>query len=114
MNPAGTRVYVPNSNNANASVIDTSTNTVVATISGLSAPESSEVNPAGTFLYIANTAANTVTATTQCVTIGDVNLSPTGSIPSEIVGGVLDAIVTGIVDSLKSIISNRNAVHLTA
>ncbi len=73
VNPAGTFVYVANSFSNTISVIDTVTNTVVATVPVGAGPDGVAVNPAGTFAYVANrfsnnvsvidTARNTVVAT---------------------------------------------------
>ena len=74
VNPAGTRVYVTNSSTNTVSVIDTTTNTVTATVvAGSSFPRGVAVNPAGTRLYVAipafgnvsvlDTATNAITAT---------------------------------------------------
>ena len=80
MNPAGTRVYVANNGNGSnsVSVIDTATNTVIATVPVGTWPRGVSVNPAGTRVYVANggsnnvsvidTATNTVVAT---VLVGD-------------------------------------------
>ena len=55
VNPAGTRVYVANGSDS-VTVIDTTTYTVIDTISkGLYWPNGVVVNPAGTRLYVANT-----------------------------------------------------------
>ena len=70
---AQTLAYVTNSNGGTVSVIDTSTNTVTATIPGLSGPFGIAVTPNSARAYVANnggtdvsvidTATNTVTAT---------------------------------------------------
>lgn len=70
--------YITNQLSNDVSVLDTATNTVVATIPVGSAPRGVAVHPAGTFVYVANngsgtvsvldTATNTVIAT---VTVGD-------------------------------------------
>ena len=53
--PCSIFAYVPNSGSNNISVIDTSTNTVVATMPALeTAPNGVAVNPAGTRAYVAN------------------------------------------------------------
>ena len=69
MNPAGTRVYVANVSSNTVSVIDTASNSVIATVA-VTSPVSVAVNPAGTRVYVANqieqhvsvidTASNTV------------------------------------------------------
>ncbi|MCX9026096.1 MAG: PGF-pre-PGF domain-containing protein [Candidatus Methanoperedens sp.] len=65
--------YITNGGSSNVSVIDTATNTVVASVPVGSLPGGVAVNPAGTLVYVANrgsgtvsvidTATNTVTAT---------------------------------------------------
>ena len=60
MNPAGTRVYVTNYDSNNVSVIDTATNTVVATVTVGSDPFGVSENPAGTKVYVANQGSNNV------------------------------------------------------
>lgn len=60
MNPAGTRAYVANENSANVSVIDTTTNSVVATVAVGGNPAGVGVHPAGTRAYVANRVPNTV------------------------------------------------------
>ena len=58
MNPAGTRVYVVNFKVDNVSVIDTATNTVVATVAVGTNPLGVAVNPAGTRAYVANSGSD--------------------------------------------------------
>jgi YVTN family beta-propeller protein len=60
VNPAGTKVYVTNSNDNTVSVIDTSTNKVTATVSVGSGPYGVAVNPAGTKVYVTNYGGHTV------------------------------------------------------
>jgi len=57
VNAAGTRVYVTNQAANTSSVIDTATNTVIATPASAGAPTGVAVNPAGTFVYVANSTA---------------------------------------------------------
>jgi YVTN family beta-propeller protein len=52
--------YIPNLGSNNVSVIDTATNTVVATITVGSGPYGVAVNPAGTRVYVANRLDSTV------------------------------------------------------
>ncbi len=69
----GPRAYITNAFDNTVSVIDTASNTVVATVPVGTTPFGVAVNPAGTFVYVANfdsstvsvidTASNTVTAT---------------------------------------------------
>jgi YVTN family beta-propeller protein len=71
INPAGTRVYV--TTGTDVAVVDTSTNTVIATVPVGGFPEGLDVTPDGLNVFVANsgaasvqvisTATNTVTAT---------------------------------------------------
>jgi YVTN family beta-propeller protein len=74
VSPNGSKVYVGNQNSNDVSVIDTATNTVVATIPVGSFPAGIAVTPDGSKVYVANnvgsntvsvidTATNTVSAT---------------------------------------------------
>ncbi|MFN2607087.1 MAG: beta-propeller fold lactonase family protein [Acidimicrobiales bacterium] len=67
------RAYVANANSNTVSVIDTATNTVVATVAVGSFPIAVAVNPAGTRAYVANANSNDVsvidTATNTVVAI---------------------------------------------
>lgn len=87
VNPTGTRVYVTNGGDNTVSVIDATSNKVMATINVGPEPFGIAVNPAGTRVYVANngggvnpnntvsvidTASNTVIAT---ITVG---FSPSG------------------------------------
>jgi YVTN family beta-propeller protein len=56
----GPRAYITNSSDNTVSVIDTVTNTVVATVPVGATPVGVAVNPAGTFVYVANSFSNTV------------------------------------------------------
>src|SRR6266404_279029 len=80
--PCAVRAYIPNSSSNNVSVIDTSTNTVVATVSVGANPQGVAVNPAGTRAYITNGTSDTVsvidTATNTVVTTIPVGDSPQG------------------------------------
>lgn len=60
VNAAGTRLYVTSFYGTSLSVIDTSSNTAVATVPGLRMPFGVTLNPAGTRAYIANSNGNTV------------------------------------------------------
>ncbi len=82
--------YIANFNSSNVSVIDTASNTVVATVAVGTNPQGVSVNPAGTRVYVTNladstvsvinTASNTVTAT---VAVGaspyGVSVNPAGT-----------------------------------
>jgi YVTN family beta-propeller protein len=86
----GTYAYVTNYGGTTVSVIDTSTNTVSATVTGLNVPQGVAINPAGTYAYVTNygintvsvinTSTNTVSAT---VTVGsgpvNVAINPAGT-----------------------------------
>jgi YVTN family beta-propeller protein len=54
VNPAGTRVYVTNLGSNTVSVIDTTPNSVIATVQVGNLPFGVAVNPAGTRVYVAN------------------------------------------------------------
>ncbi len=59
--PAEARlVYVTNRNSGNVSVIDTATNTVVATVTVGALPQALAVTPNGAHVYVANRISNTV------------------------------------------------------
>ncbi|MFA5452116.1 MAG: hypothetical protein WC248_00880, partial [Candidatus Methanomethylophilaceae archaeon] len=60
VNPAGTKVYVTNKGAGTVSVIDTSSNTVSATVTVGANPFGAAVNPAGTKVYVTNYGAGTV------------------------------------------------------
>ena len=79
---AGTFAYVPNSGSNNVSVIDTSNNTVTATVGVGTYPLGVSVSPDGTKVYVANEGGNTVSVirtsdNTVTTTIG-VGTLPTG------------------------------------
>jgi YVTN family beta-propeller protein len=64
VSPSGSRVYVANQVDNTVSVIDTSTNTVVATVpvgaAPFSSPVSVAVNPTGVLVYVTNAGEDTV------------------------------------------------------
>ena len=74
--------YIPNEGSGTVSVIDTATNTVVATVVVGSGPDGVAVNPAGTRVYVTNEGSNTVsvinTATNTVVATVDVGFLPQG------------------------------------
>ena len=86
--PDGTRVYVTNAGdpfdraNGTVAVIDTATDTVVATISVGILPEAVAITPDGTRAYVANTGTSTVsvidTASLNVVSTIRVGKSPWG------------------------------------
>jgi YVTN family beta-propeller protein len=57
---SGNRAYVANAYDGTVSVIDTTTNTVVKTLSVGSSPQKLAVSPDGKRVYVANTSSNTV------------------------------------------------------
>jgi YVTN family beta-propeller protein len=70
VNPAGTLAYVTNEGSNTVSVINTGTNTVMATIPVGVTPEGVAVNPAGTLVYVANwngRSVSVIDATTNTV-----------------------------------------------
>ena len=85
----GPYLYVPNESDGTVSVIDTSNNSVIATIPVAAVPDGAAVSPDGTLVYVAsesgsisviNTATNTVTATIPVGSSADfVAFSPDGS-----------------------------------
>jgi YVTN family beta-propeller protein len=90
VNPSGTRVYVANINSNTVSVIDTTTNTVTATVEVGAEPFGVAINPAGTRVYVTNhssgtvsvidTATNTVTATVGLYfKLGGTAVNPSGT-----------------------------------
>jgi YVTN family beta-propeller protein len=60
VNPAGTSVYVANRGSNTISVIETATNTVVATVSVGANPFGVAVTPDGTRVYVAHRSSNNV------------------------------------------------------
>jgi YVTN family beta-propeller protein len=58
--PDGSKVYVTNVNSNTVSVIDTATNTVIATIPVGTTPQGVAVTPDGSKVYVANSDSNTV------------------------------------------------------
>ena len=74
--------YVPNSGDGTVSVIDTSTNTVTATVHVGSYPTGVSVNPAGKTVYVTNTLSDTVsvidTSTHNVTSTVAVGSSPVG------------------------------------
>ena len=87
---AGTFAYVPNAGSNNVSVIDTSNNTVTATVGVGILPQGVSVSPDGTKVYVANTIGGTVSVirtsdNTVTATVGvghlpkGVSVSPDGT-----------------------------------
>jgi YVTN family beta-propeller protein len=89
VNPAGTYVYALSPMSDNVTVIDTSSDTVVATIGVGDFPTDMVINPQGTFAYVANQHTDTVSvinlainALATTVTVGngpnDIAFGPSG------------------------------------
>jgi YVTN family beta-propeller protein len=82
VDPTGSRVYATTVVPGNLSVIDTATNTVVATVATGTSPGGIAVNPAGTRVYVSNFDSNNVTvidsATNTVVSTVAVGSSPFG------------------------------------
>jgi len=83
VNRAGTRVYVTNFNDDSVSVIDATSDTVLALVPVGLAPTGVAVNPEGTRVYVANRYSGTLSVietstNTVVATIGDMEQEPTG------------------------------------
>jgi YVTN family beta-propeller protein len=82
VNQAGTRVYVTNSASNTVSVIDTSSNTVIATVPVGTTPYGVAVNPSGTRVYVAYIGSNVVsvidTNTNSVISKADVGMHSFG------------------------------------
>lgn len=82
INPAGTRVYVTDPFDDLVSVIDTSDNSVIATITSNSWPHGVAVSPDGSRVYVANSIGNTLAVinahTNQIITTIGVGSEPLG------------------------------------
>jgi len=82
VNPAGTKVYVTNSDKNTVSVIDTATNKVTVTVKVGNGPYGVAVSPEGKKVYIANSGSNTVSvidaATNKVTTTVKVGNGPCG------------------------------------
>jgi YVTN family beta-propeller protein len=82
VNPAGTKVYVTNSDKNTVSVIDTATNKVTATVNVGSSPYGVAVSYDGKKVYVANSGINTVsvidTTTNKVTATVNVGSSPCG------------------------------------
>lgn len=60
MNASGTTLYVTNEAASDVSVVSTSSNTVIGSITGFTSPTGIAINGSGSLLYVANRDANTV------------------------------------------------------
>jgi YVTN family beta-propeller protein len=82
VHPAGSHVYVTNTDSGTVSVIEVASNTVVATIRVQDGPAGVAVQPDGSRVYVANEFANTVsvidTASNTVVATLDVGAAPRG------------------------------------
>ena len=82
MTPDGTRIYAPNRFSNNVSVIDTATNTVIATIPAGTFPVNAAVTPNGSRVYVSNNSSNNVsvidTATNTVIATVPVGSTPNG------------------------------------
>ena len=59
--PDGAKAYVINSSVGSVTVIDTATDTVITTITGIgTAPQSIAMHPSGSYAYVANTGSNSI------------------------------------------------------
>jgi YVTN family beta-propeller protein len=124
VNPAGTRVYVSNHENNTMSVIDTTTNSVIATVGVGSYPAGVAVNPDGTRVYVANggccyptyganisvidTSTNTVVATIGGFlgwfgAAGGIAVSPSGTMLY--VNGQYESLVYAVDTSTNSVVA---------
>ncbi len=92
-----------NRNNNSVSVIDTATNTVVATAPVGATPTGVTVNPIGTFTYVANSASNTVSVISSA-TNTVVATIPVGSSPLAIAFGVRDPIA-GLIAQVQALVT---------
>ena len=85
VSPDGTKVYVTNQNSHDVTVIDTTTNTKTATITGLGTrPQGLAVSPDGTKVWVANEDSNNVSVidtTTNTVTF---TITGLGTRPQEV------------------------------
>src|SRR5262249_39109373 len=74
--------YITNQNSNNVSVINTATNTVIATINVDAAPFGVAVSPDGSKVYVANTHSNTVSQ----IDTGSNTVTATASVGSQPAG----------------------------
>jgi YVTN family beta-propeller protein len=82
VHPAGTFVYATNSGSGTVSVIDTTTNTVVAAVSVGPLPKGVSVHPAGTFVYVTKTGVDHSVSVIDTATNTVVATVPTGNLPN--------------------------------
>ena len=72
INPAGTKVYVTNSNSSTITIIDIASNTVTGTITGFDGPSSMVISPDGTTGYVNNYGAGGDSGTGTTVQVVDI------------------------------------------
>ncbi|GEM_PF-1099906 len=121
VNPGGTRVYITNLVDVSVSVIDTSTNTIVATVplgGNIIFPLGVAVNPAGTRVYVASalhvsvidTGSSSVVATVSGVNGGtSLAVNPSGS--RIYVSSGLDNSILVIDTSSNTIVATVPGIH---
>ncbi len=74
INASGTRAYVTNSNGSTVTIIDTSTNNVIGTITGFDGPSGFVITPDGKFAYV-NNYGGPIAGSGNGTTVSIVNLS---------------------------------------
>ena len=93
--PDGTRAYVTNFNSNTVSVINTATNTVIATIPVGSGPQGVAVSPDSTRAYVTNFNSNTVSVI-NTATNTVIAMTPVGSAPSGVAVAEIDSIAPSV------------------
>ncbi|MFF5212847.1 YncE family protein [Streptosporangium sp. NPDC000396] len=101
MSPDNGRLYVPNEGTDNVSVIDTATNTVVATVNVGDQPRGAALTADGTSLYVPNAGAGNVSV------IGTSSLTVFATVP---VGSFSTAVTVGAVapQTLSVVVNTPN------
>lgn len=87
MNAAGTKAYVTNSASTTVVVIDTATNTVIASIGGFDGPSGMVITPGGTFAYVNNYGSVFGVGSGNGTTVRVVNLDTNSIVGAPIVVG---------------------------